>query len=141
MLRLRCIAGACLTLVALGCEKPGATAAAPTRPPAAEPAPAGKPSAALSRIVFVDQVEACDCTRKRIQASWDALQAALAGRPGLPVERIHMDQQAEAAQIYLDLAPTMVTPGIYFMDARENLAEQLQGEITQAQIAAVLSRG
>jgi hypothetical protein len=130
------VLGLCLSLGALGCERPAATAADSAQAPAAAPAR----TAALGRVVFLDQVEACECTQKRIEGSWQALQAALAARPGLPVDRIHADEQAEAAQVYLELAPVMVMPGIYFMDAQENLAEQLQGEITRAQIEAVLSK-
>lgn len=92
----------------------------------------------VAKIVFVDQEEACDCTRARIDATWAALQLALEGREGLPVERIHGDTQEPEAKPYLEMRPLMVAPGLYFLDADGGLVEQLQGELTEGQIGALL---
>ena len=40
---------------------------------------ARKDHPAVERIVFVGRKDACDCTRKQIDASWNALQAAMEG--------------------------------------------------------------
>jgi len=92
----------------------------------------------VARIVFIDQEEACDCTRKRIDGTWAALQEALQDHQDLPVERIHGDMQEAAAKVYLDQRPLMVAPGVYFLDADGGLIDQLQGELTAEQIAAFL---
>ena len=98
-----------------------------------------EPSAkSVAKIVFVDQEEACDCTRARIDATWSTLQLALEGREGTPVERIHSDTQELQARPYLDMRPLMVAPGLYFLDADGGLVEQLQGELTEGQIGALL---
>ena len=116
-----------------------AAAEGPVAQPASEPeTTVAAASPAVAKIVFVDQEEACDCTRKRIDGTWAALQEALQDRPDLPVERIHGDTQEEAAKAYLDLRPLMVAPGVYFIDAEGGLIDQLQGELTSEQIAALL---
>ena len=110
----------------------------------ATPAEAGPESVAaaaapvVAKVVFVDQEEACACTRKRIDGTWAALQEALQDHQDLPVERIHGDTQEEQAKVYLDLRPLMVAPGVYFLDADGGLIDQLQGELTATQIAEML---
>ncbi len=109
--------------------------AAPAKAPAPQTAPA---RSEIGRIVFLDQKQACDCTRKRIDASWNALQAALKAAPGPDVLRIFHDVDEQAADEYKQLKPMMVAPGIYFLDKKGGLAEMLQGEVTEAQVTAVL---
>ncbi len=94
--------------------------------------------AAVAKIVFVDQEEACECTRKRIDGTWTELQKALGDDPKVPVERIHGDSQEEQAKPYIAMRALMVAPGLYFLDAEGQLLEMLQGELTEAQIAALL---
>lgn len=101
----------------------------------ADAPPAARP---VARIVFIDQEEACDCTRARIDASWTALQQAIEGREALPVERLHGDTQETEARPYLEMKPMMVAPALYLLDADGALVQQLQGELTESQIAAAL---
>ena len=102
--------------------------------------PPAEPTAAadVARIVFIDQEECCECTRKRTDATWAALNEALEGRADVPVERVHSDSQEAQAQPYLDMRPMMVVPGLYFLDAEGDLVEMLQGELTAEQIAVAL---
>ena len=131
-----------LALCACGGEQASAQAA-PTDPSAGDtPAPTEQPAkaaTAVAKIVFVDQEVCCNCTRERIDGTWAELQKALEAGPEVPVERIHGDTQEEQARPYLDMRPLMVAPGLYFLDADGGLVEMFQGELTEAQIAAVLS--
>jgi hypothetical protein len=111
-------------------------------PPAAVSDPGGnaaaRPGVTVARVVFVDKENACDCTRTRTEATWTALQSALGTPARVPVERIHSDTQAAEAARYTALKPLMVIPGVYFVDDRSGVIELLQGEVTTAQVAAVL---
>lgn len=125
----------CLCLVlAVACER---SKAKPVEPAAATAAMA-KPPAKVAKIVFIDKEHACDCTRKRTEDTWTALQAAL-GTTALPVERIHVDTQATQAGVYTAAKPLLVPPGIYLVDAGNAVVEALFGELTAPQIAAALS--
>lgn len=90
------------------------------------------------KIVFVGQKQACDCTRNRIDKVWTTLQSTLRGKHDIPVVRIQLDVDEEAADKLDSLRSLMVAPGIYFFDANENLLEMLQGEVTAEQISKVL---
>ncbi len=111
----------------------------PALPPVAAnpPAPAvtARSAAKLARIVFVDKEKACDCTRKRIEETWSALQTALGTPPALPVERLHLDTQGDQVAAYASAKPLMVPPGIYFVDSQGAVVELLQGEIEAKEIA------
>jgi hypothetical protein len=134
-----------LLLVALGVLVLGCEQAAGAAQPTAEPATASTAVTAsakvvpIARVVFVDLEDACACTRERIDLSWAALTQALGTPARLPVERIHQDSQAAQADPYLKARPLMVPPGVYFVDAKGEVLEQLQGEVTADQVAAVLS--
>jgi hypothetical protein len=89
----------------------------------------------VTRIVFVDKEQCCDCTRKRIDKSWRALTDVLGYPPaGVDVERIHMDSQADKAEPYKKQRPIMVPPALYFFDEQGKLLEVLQGEVKSEQI-------
>ena len=93
----------------------------------------------IGSVVFVDQENCCDCTRTRQAATWANLQSVLGTMTTPPkVELVHLDTQSEDAQLYLDLKPIMVSPGLYFFDGSEVLVEMLQGEVTVEQIGRVL---
>lgn len=116
-----------------------ATASAPSSVVPAGPAASAQ--SRLTRIVFIDKENCCQCTRDRIDASWSALQAALAGRSkAIPVERVHFDTQPQLGREYHSRRPTLTFPAIYFLDGEDNIVELLQGELTQAQLSAVLER-
>ena len=95
----------------------------------------------ITRVVFIDKEHACECTRKRVDDTWAALQAALGTPPKLPIERIHIDTQAAQAAPYTGAKPLMVPPGIYFVDQQQRVVELLQGEVKTEEITAVLKRG
>ena len=119
----------CLPSCAKGKSAPAAAVAA-----ASAPAPKSK----VARVVFMDKEHACECTRKRVDDTWAALQAALGTPPRLPVERIHIDTQAAQADAYTSAKPLMALPGIYFVDQQQRVFELLQGEVKAEEIAAVL---
>lgn len=133
---MRVVSLVALLLVGGACERGSAPASAPTASAAATTPSAA--SSKIAKVVFIDQETACDCTHKRIDATWAALQAALGQPASLQVERIHVDTQAQQAETYTLLKPLMVTPGVYFVDERNGVLEMLQGEVKQEQIAAVL---
>lgn len=58
----------------------------------------------------------------------------------VPVARVHIDTQSERAKQFTSMKPLMVPPGIYFMSASGDVIKQLQGEVTTADIAAVLGK-
>ena len=131
-----------LALLGVGCDRFAAA-----RPPkkvdagarrAAEPASPKK--AVLARIAFLDVQDACECTKARIDASWQALQAALKERPGTTVERIHIDTQEALAKPYTVERALMVPPGVYFVGPAGEVLELLQGELTDDQIRLVLAQ-
>lgn len=109
---------------------------------AAVAAPAAQPPAKAqpSRIIFVGKEHACDCTKKSIDAGWDALQKALGTPAKLPVERLQVDTQADKVTPYRQQKPMMALPAIYFVDGKNAVLELLQGEVSEAQIAAVLKK-
>jgi len=92
----------------------------------------------VARVVFMDKEHACECTRKRVDDTWAALQTALGTPPKLPIERIHIDTQAAQAAPYTGAKPLMVPPGIYFVDQQQHVVELLQGEVKTEEITAVL---
>jgi len=107
-------------------------------------ASAATPSASqprTARIVFVDKAKCCQCAQDRIDASWAALQAALAGRESaVPVERIHVDTQPKLAAQYRNQRAFMALPAIYLLDGSGTIVELFQGESTQAQLSAALDK-
>jgi hypothetical protein len=120
-----------LVIIFTGCKKD-------TAEETAKPESTG---AQFSRIVFVGQKDACQCTRDRIDASWAALETVLGRQPAVPVERIQEDVDAAKAEEYAKLKAIMVVPGIYFLDENGKLVELLQGEVNAEQITAVLKSG
>jgi hypothetical protein len=122
---------------ALACRSKSTAEAAPVASVAKPNPPPGK--AKLAKVVFVDKQNACPCTRKRVDDSWTALQTALGTPNKLPVERYYVDTQPAETAPYVNAQPLMVPPGIYFVDEQQKVREMLQGEVTAAQIAAVLT--
>lgn len=107
-------------------------------PATKQPATSSPVESSVARIVFIDQVQACECTRDRIEGSWTALQAALGEGSGIVVERIHRDTQEEQAEEYRMLRPMVTVPGIYLLDENGAIVELLQGEVTEAQVRSAL---
>ena len=108
--------------------------------PAAVPSGAAAvstPTSSVDRIVFLDKENCCQCTRAATDASWAALQEALGGA-SIPIERIHVDTQADQATPYRELQAMMAVPGIYFLNVSGGLVNMLQGEVTADAIRAIL---
>lgn len=100
-----------------------------------------KPAATkVEKIVFVGKTHACPCTKKAIDASWAALQKALDTPAKLPVERLQIDTEGEKVAAYRKQRPMMALPAIYFLDGKNVVLELLQGEVSEAQIAAALRK-
>jgi hypothetical protein len=115
-----------LAAAALGCERSAAVS----------PASADE---SVTKIVFVGKDKPCDCTRKRIDATWAALEMALGTPPRLPVEKLAMDAQPDQVKPYHDQKPMMVIPGIYLVNAKGSVVNLLEGEVTAEQITAALA--
>jgi hypothetical protein len=94
--------------------------------------------ASLHRVVFIDQEEACGCTRERIDATWEALDAALIDRPEIMVERVFGDTQEDQAAPYIAMKALVVAPGIYFFDKQDTLLEMMQGKLTAEELAVAV---
>ena len=123
-----------------GCgQASGESGASPSPAPEAQQAATSSPGESnVARIVFVDQEQACECTRDRIEGSWTALQAALGGGSGIAVERIHRDTQEERAEEYRMLRPMVTVPGIYLLDEDGAIVELLQGDVTEERLREAL---
>ena len=137
-----------LMLGLLGCDQPSAKekpAPTPdkTTAPDARPAPApaaGEGKSVVKRIVFIDKAECCACTQRAIDASWAALQEALGQDSPLPIERVHLDTQAARAGVYRAKRALVTAPAIYFLDGADEVVELLQGDVTAAEVRAVLKK-
>lgn len=127
-----------LTLALVACGSPGA----PGTPgaPLATATAAASQEATVARIVFVDKEVACQCTQDRIDAGWAALTDALGGR-ALPIERLHMDTQADAVEPWRKTKPFMALPAAYLLGPDGALVTMLQGEWTRDQMVAALGAG
>jgi hypothetical protein len=115
-----------------------ATTAAPA-PVATDPsAPAAStPASPVAKIVFISKENACQCTRAAIDASWAALQEALAGA-NIPIEKLAIDTQVDQVAPYREMQAIFAVPAIYFLDALGGFVNQLQGEVTAAAVHAIL---
>jgi hypothetical protein len=92
----------------------------------------------VERIVFVGKKDACDCTRKQIDTTWEALQSVLKGGPEIAVTRLQVDVDVEEANRYNAMQPLMALPGVYFLDRNNEVAKLLQGEQRVDEIAEAL---
>ena len=88
----------------------------------------------VSKIVFIGQKDACECTLKRVNSSMAALEEALGDRGDIPVEKLNLDVDQTKAERYQKLKPILVPPAIYLLDSSGGLVEMLQGEITPDQL-------
>lgn len=117
----------------VGCEEGRSQTAEPTESSEQNELVA---TTAISRVVFVDQEQCCDCTQDRIDVTWEALSTAIEDED-IQIERFHRDTQETAVAPFQEMRPIMVVPAVYFLDPEGNLVEQLQGELTVEQIRAV----
>jgi hypothetical protein len=101
-------------------------------------APPAEAKGKVARIVFVGKQNACDCTRKAIEASRKALQAALGNKSRFPIEELKVDVDGAKVDGYRSKRAFVALPAIYFLDGADGVKELLQGEVTEAQVRAVL---
>lgn len=122
-----------LVMLGAGCRQDVAESGEAASANADDPAPPTAGSK-VAKIVFVGKERACDCTRKRVDDSFAALQNGLAERQDIPVERIRVDtDQAKVAQ-HQKMRAIMVLPAIYLLDGSGGLVDMLQGEVTEKQV-------
>ncbi|MCU0694365.1 MAG: hypothetical protein MUF54_23500 [Polyangiaceae bacterium] len=131
--------GLSLSLTTAGCNNPS-NAAAQTSSTQTAQAVESAAATKVARVVFVGKENACDCTRKSIDAGWAALQKALGTPAKVPVERLQIDTQGDKVAPYRQQKAMMALPAIYFVDGKSAVLELLQGEVTEAQIASALKR-
>jgi hypothetical protein len=136
LLSLGVVAGGCQ-----GARKSTDTVASAAQSAAAATTVTSPVQSQVTKVVFIDKQEACDCTRARVTKGWDALQAALGGKSTPTVERLYMDTQPDQVGPYREMRPMMAVPALYFLNASGTLVDQLQGELTTQQIQAVLGSG
>jgi hypothetical protein len=53
---------------------------------------------------------------------------------------LQIDTEGFKAEPYRKQKPMMALPAIYFVDGKDAVLELLQGEVTEAQVTAVLKR-
>jgi hypothetical protein len=94
--------------------------------------------AVVTRVVFIGKKEACDCTRKAIDAGLKSLETTLAAGHAMPVEKLDVDADPDQVNTYRLMKPFVALPAIYFLDVNEGLVELLQGEVSEAQVQTVL---
>ena len=129
---------AALSFAIAGCERSQAATNPATGTAATAQAATAQPK--TTKIVFVGKQNACQCTRKSIDAGWAALQKALGAPAKLPVQQLQIDTEGEKVEPFRKQKPIMALPAIYFLDGKDAVMEMLQGEVTEAQIAAILKR-
>jgi hypothetical protein len=139
----RTVLACLLAVLGAGCSQPSEAAPTGSQPPAATtgaPMAAGSAAAqdAVTRVVFIGKKEACDCTRKAIDASQKSLEAVLAGGHALPVEKLEADTDVDKVAGYKTMKPFMTLPAIYFLDINDGIVELLQGEVSEAQVKTAL---
>jgi len=127
-----------LSSLATGCKQEVAASQQATT--ASEPVKAEAAESTIVKAVFVGRQNACDCTRRSVEAGWAALQRALGTPAKLPVERLDIDTERVKLEPYRKQEAMMALPAIYFVDEKATVLELLQGEVTDAQITAVLER-
>ncbi len=105
-------------------------------------APAGamkkKPGEKVGKIVFVGKKHACDCTKRRVNESWEALQFALKKHGGVKVERIAIDVDRQKVKSLRGKRRFMTLPALYFFSPEGKLVAMLEGELQPAQIAEAI---
>lgn len=124
----------------MGCKSQDRSSASAISAAVAAPAVPAPAKSQTSRIVFVGKENACDCTRKSVEAGWTALHKALGTPAKLPVERYQIDTEGDKVAPYRQQKPMVALPAIYFVDGKATVLELLQGEVSEAEIAAALKK-
>jgi hypothetical protein len=103
-----------IVIASVACDRGGSSSSGASRN--VEAATKAGPSAKVAKIIFVGKQNACDCTRARIDKTWNALQKVLGAPPSIPVERLDLDTHAEQLEPYSLMERLMVPPGVYLLD-------------------------
>ena len=132
------VTGLAVSLSALATACKQEVAASQHATTASEPVKAAASESKIAKVVFVGKKNACDCTRKRVDDSWAALQKALGTPAKVPVERLQIDVDGAKVEPYKQQKAMVALPAIYFVDGKATVLELLQGEVTEQQIVAAL---
>jgi len=132
------VAGLAVSLAALATACKQEVAASQQAMTASAPAKAAATESKIAKVVFVGKQNACDCTRKRVDAGWASLQKALGTPAKVPVERLQIDVDGAKVDPYRKQKAMMALPAIYFVDGKATVLELLQGEVTAEQVQKVL---
>jgi hypothetical protein len=124
-------------IAVVACDRGGSSTSGSSRN--VEAATKAAPSAKVAKIVFVGKQNACECTRARIDKTWNALQKVLGTPSSIPVERLDLETQAEQVEPYVLMERLMVPPGIYLLDDGNGVIRMLQGEVTEPQLREALA--
>lgn len=138
LLSVLAVAGLALSLSVLAAACKQQVAASQQTTIAPEPVKAAAAESKIAKIVFVGKQNACDCTRKRVEDGWAALQKVLGTPAKLPVERLQIDTDETQVEPYRQQKAVMALPAIYLVDNKATVLDLLQGEVTDAEIAAAL---
>ncbi|MDY0002911.1 MAG: hypothetical protein RBU30_16550 [Polyangia bacterium] len=92
----------------------------------------------VEKIVFVGQQNACACTKRVVDQTWDALQFALKKHAGVKVERVEMDVDRERVRALRTVRKFMALPALYFYNPEGKLVAMLEGEVMPDKIAEAL---
>ncbi|GAB4300487.1 MAG: hypothetical protein Kow0090_15980 [Myxococcota bacterium] len=82
-----------------------------------------------NRVVFINMKEACACTKRRIDATWDALQSALPKNRPVEVETIYWGEEDDKVRRFHNLRAFRVLPAVFLFDGGGNLIAMLEGEV------------
>ncbi|MDX9719790.1 MAG: hypothetical protein RBU37_03520 [Myxococcota bacterium] len=104
-------------------------------PPAAATIPEG---AKLAKVVFIGQLDVCDCTARSIDESYAALEAALGNPPKVPIERLELDANPKEVEPYQKDKAIMALPAVFFVDEAGKILSSVQGPQTKEQFEATL---
>jgi len=124
--------------VASGCNRDAEASGSAGQPQAEQPAGPSAGKSAIARLAFVDKADACECTRKNIDKGWGALQTVLGAGNPMPVDRIHMDTQADQAAPLLAQRKIVAVPAVYLLDANGFVIDVLQGDLQETDLRKAL---
>lgn len=124
--------------VAAGCDKKAEASNGTGQPAATQTANATAKKSPVARLAFLDKAEACECTQKTINKGWGSLQAVLGSGNPMPVDRIHVDTQADQAAPLLAQRKIIAVPALYLLDANGFVIDMLQGDIEESDVRKAL---
>ena len=58
----------------------------------------------------------------------------------MPVERLQIDTDGAQVELLRQQKAVMALPAIYFVDTKAKVLDLLQGEVTDAEVTAILNR-